>query len=85
MAQENKPNTPGQAPAPAAGRRQRHPPVRDRDQFASWNGTAPLGASSGQEQRQRLSRAGSRGPMRRWVPSGAATGPVSRPLAGQAA
>ncbi|MFC0112361.1 transposase [Kibdelosporangium aridum] len=29
-----------------------------RDRFASWNGTAPLDASSGQQQRHRLSRAG---------------------------
>ncbi|WP_280464690.1 IS110 family transposase [Nocardia brasiliensis] len=33
---------------------------RDRDRFASWNGTAPLDASSGQQQRHRLSRAGNR-------------------------
>ena len=32
----------------------------DRDQFASWNGTAPLDASSGNQQRHRLSRAGNR-------------------------
>jgi transposase len=31
-----------------------------RDRFASWNGTAPLDVSSGQEQRHRLSRAGNR-------------------------
>jgi transposase len=31
-----------------------------RDRFASWNGTAPLDASSGQQQRHRLSRAGNR-------------------------
>jgi transposase len=31
-----------------------------RDKFASWNGTAPLDASSGQQQRHRLSRAGNR-------------------------
>ncbi|MFD0360701.1 IS110 family transposase [Nocardia sp. GCM10030253] len=31
-----------------------------RDQFASWNGTAPLDASSGDQQRHRLSRAGNR-------------------------
>jgi hypothetical protein len=31
-----------------------------RDHFASWNGTAPLDASSGQQQRHRLSRAGNR-------------------------
>jgi transposase len=32
----------------------------NRDRFASWNGTAPLDASSGQQQRHRLSRAGNR-------------------------
>jgi transposase len=32
----------------------------DRDRFASWNGTAPLDASSGAQQRHRLSRAGNR-------------------------
>jgi hypothetical protein len=31
-----------------------------RDHFASWNGTAPLDASSGQQQRHRLSCAGNR-------------------------
>ncbi|MFR9780636.1 IS110 family transposase [Micromonospora sp. MS34] len=31
-----------------------------RGHFASWNGTAPLDASSGDQQRHRLSRAGSR-------------------------
>ena len=31
-----------------------------RDRFASWNGTAPLDASSGAQQRHRLSRAGNR-------------------------
>jgi transposase len=33
---------------------------RDRDRFASWNGTAPLDASCGEQQRHRLSRAGNR-------------------------
>ena len=33
---------------------------RDRDRFASWNGTAPLDASSGDQTRHRLSRAGNR-------------------------
>ncbi|MEV0462959.1 IS110 family transposase [Nocardia tengchongensis] len=33
---------------------------RDRNRFASWNGTAPLDASSGEQQRHRLSRAGNR-------------------------
>ena len=32
----------------------------DRAHFASWNGTAPLDASSGDQQRHRLSRAGNR-------------------------
>ena len=32
----------------------------DRDRFASWNGTAPLDASSGDQKRHRLSRAGNR-------------------------
>jgi transposase len=32
----------------------------NRDRFASWNGTAPLDASSGDQQRHRLSRAGNR-------------------------
>jgi transposase len=32
----------------------------DRDKFASWNGTAPLDASSGKQERHRLSRAGNR-------------------------
>ena len=31
-----------------------------RDRFASWNGTAPLDASSGDQNRHRLSRAGNR-------------------------
>ncbi|HET6919278.1 MAG TPA: transposase [Jiangellaceae bacterium] len=32
----------------------------DRDTFASWNGTAPLNASSGEQTRHRLSRTGNR-------------------------
>jgi transposase len=32
----------------------------DRNHFASWTGTAPIGASSGQHLRHRLSRAGNR-------------------------
>jgi transposase len=32
----------------------------DRNRFASWNGTAPLDASSGENNRHRLSRAGNR-------------------------
>jgi transposase len=34
--------------------------LTSRGHFASWNGTAPLDASSGQQQRHRLSRAGNR-------------------------
>ena len=30
----------------------------DRNRFASWTGTAPLDASSGEQNRHRLSRAG---------------------------
>ena len=33
----------------------------DRNRFASWTGTAPLDASSGEQNRHRLSRAGNRG------------------------
>ena len=32
----------------------------NRDHFASWNGTAPIDASSGDQVRHRLSRAGNR-------------------------
>jgi transposase len=32
----------------------------DRDHFASWNGTAPIDASSGDQARHRLSRKGNR-------------------------
>jgi transposase len=32
----------------------------DKDHFASYNGTAPIDASSGEQQRHRLSRAGNR-------------------------
>jgi transposase len=32
----------------------------NRDRFASWNGTAPIDASSGKQERHRLSRAGNR-------------------------
>src|SRR5260370_41120118 len=55
--------TPGIAPAGAAriladvGDVARFP---NRDHFASWNGTAPIDASSGQHVRHRLSRAGNR-------------------------
>jgi transposase len=33
----------------------------DRNRFASWTGTAPLDASSGEQNRHRLSRAGNAG------------------------
>jgi transposase len=33
----------------------------DGNRFASWTGTAPLDASSGEQIRHRLSRAGNRG------------------------
>jgi transposase len=32
----------------------------DRDHFASWTGTAPIDASSGEQIRHRLARAGNR-------------------------
>jgi hypothetical protein len=50
----------GQQPPPGAGPGGGPPPPPPRDHFASWNGTAPLDASSGQQQRHRLSRAGNR-------------------------
>jgi transposase len=53
-----------------------------RDRFASWNGTAPLDASSGQQLRHRLSRAGNRrinGPCTSWPPSSCATPPKAAP------
>jgi hypothetical protein len=34
--------------------------LRSKAHFASWTGTAPIDASSGQQQRHRLSRAGNR-------------------------
>ena len=45
---------------PAAGRHGNIHRFASRDHFASWNGTAPLDASPGQQQRHRLSRAGNR-------------------------
>jgi transposase len=45
---------------PAAGRGRRHHPVPEPGHFASWNGTAPIDASSGDQVRHRLSRAGNR-------------------------
>jgi len=56
-------NLPGIGPSSAArllievGDINRFP---DRNHFASWNGTAPLDASSGDQTRHRLSRAGNR-------------------------
>ncbi|MBE1491163.1 IS110 family transposase [Plantactinospora soyae] len=41
----------------------------DRAHFASWNGTAPIDASSGEQVRHRLSRAGDRQINRSWPPS----------------
>ena len=34
--------------------------IQTRGHFASWNGTAPIDASSGEQNRHRLSRAGNR-------------------------
>jgi transposase len=45
---------------PHPGRRRRHRRFPDRNHFASWTGTAPLDASSGEQIRHRLSRAGNR-------------------------
>jgi transposase len=48
----------------------------DRSHFASWNGTAPIDASSGDQVRHRLSRLGnarSTGPCTSWPPSSYAT------------
>jgi transposase len=53
-----------------------------RDHFASWNGTAPLDASSGQQQRHRLSRAGNRrinAHCTSWRSSSCATRPKAAP------
>ena len=66
----------------------------DRDHFASWNGTAPIDASSGDQVRHRLSRAGNRQinrspahhghrpaaqPRPRAVPTSTAAKPTGRP------
>lgn len=45
---------------PDPGRRRRRRAVPDRNHFASWTGTAPLDASSGEQIRHRLSQAGNR-------------------------
>jgi transposase len=53
-----------------------------RDHFASWNGTAPLDASSGQQLRHRLSApatGGSTGPCTSWPSSSYATRPKDAP------
>ena len=42
------------------GQPSRRPRFADRNRFASWTGTAPLDASSGEQNRHRLSRAGNR-------------------------
>jgi transposase len=50
----------------------------NRAHFASWNGTAPIDASSGEQVRHRLSRAGNRRstePCTSWPPSSSATPP----------
>jgi transposase len=55
---------------------------RDRDRFASWNGTAPLDASSGAQQRHRLSRAeiaGSTAPCTSWPWCNCAMPPKAAP------
>jgi transposase len=54
----------------------------DRDRFASWNGTAPLDASSGNQQRHRLSRAAtaaSTGRCTSWLSCNCATPPRAAP------
>jgi transposase len=54
----------------------------DRDKFASWNGTAPLDASSGDQKRHRLSRAGtgaSTGHCTSWPSSNCGTRPKDVP------
>ena len=45
---------------PHPRRCRRHRPFPDRNHFASWTGTAPIDASSGEQIRHRLSRAGNR-------------------------
>jgi transposase len=53
-----------------------------RDRFASWNGTAPLDASSGSQSRHRLSRAGtgvSTGSCTSWRSSSCGTRPRAAP------
>ena len=57
----------------------------DRGHFASWNGTAPIDASSGQHTRHRLSRAGNRriNACSTWpASSSSATTPLAAPATG---
>jgi hypothetical protein len=57
----------------------------DRNHFASWTGTAPIDASSGQHLRHRLSRAGNRRPATSstWPgSSSSATTPQAGPITG---
>ena len=53
----------------------------DRNHFASWTGTAPIDASSGQHLRHRLSRAGNRHPPvpRRAARAGSRAPPAPQP------
>jgi transposase len=50
----------------------------DKAHFASWNGTAPTGASSGEQVRHRLSRAGNRQINRVAAPTTTAKSPPAR-------
>ena len=57
----------------------------NRAHFASWTGTAPIDASSGQQVRHRLSRAGtggSTGSCTSWPSSRSATTPTAAPTTG---
>jgi len=53
----------------------------DRNRFASWTGTAPLDASSGEQNRHRLSRAGNRR-MNHMIHIAAVTSCVTTPKGG---
>src|SRR5450755_4367365 len=60
----------------------------DRNHFASWTGTAPIDASSGQHLRHRLSRAGNRRPATCFIwpgSSSCATTPRAGPTTGASA
>lgn len=67
---------------PTAGRGRRHHPFPDRDHFASWNGTAPLDASSGDQVLHRLYRKGNR--QINWVLHIMATVQLRNPTEGRA-